>query len=111
MVKIVFPFRTKYKLLEAQYTKVNGVEKRTLTEQGEIFCSVRSFGGTEKVVDGIYSIEKTAVCQTWYDPKITSGSVLRDVNGSNWEIINEPENIDMANRYLQFKIRRVDGVK
>lgn len=111
MVKIVFPFRTKYKLLKAQYTKINGVEKRTLTGQGEIYCSVRSFGGTEKVVDGIYSIEKTAVCQTWYNPEIASGSVLQDTNGINWEIINEPENIDTANRFLQFKVRRVDGAK
>lgn len=106
---INFPFRTHFKLLQATYTRVNGVMDRTLEEVGDIFVSQRSYGGTEHVVDGIWTVEDTLTLQTWYRPDIDAGSVLRDDAGGLWEMYTSPENIDGANRFLQFKIRRIKG--
>lgn len=110
-MKIYLPFRTRFTVLTPSFERVNGVQKRTLTETGRVYCSARSFGGTEKVVDGVYTIYKTMVLQTYYRPDIVSGTVLKDTNGDLWEILGDPENIDMANRYLQIKVKRWEGDK
>ena len=36
------------------------------------FGSFKTYGGTEKTVNGIYSIEDTANIETWYRPDIAS---------------------------------------
>lgn len=110
-MKIYTPFRTHFNILTPSYTKVNGVQKRTLTKTGEIYASARSFGGTERVIDGVYTVEKTQVLQTWYRPDLVSGIVLEDTTKGQWEILGEPENIDMANRYMQMKVKRYEGDK
>lgn len=108
-VSITFPFRTRFLIMQPSYEMVNGVSKRTLEKTGEIFASARSFGGTEKVVDGVLGIVKTMVLQTWYRPDLVSGTVLEDTNGNRWEMYGEPENIEMSNRFIQMKVKRVDG--
>lgn len=108
-MKIHLPFRVCFTVLTPSFERVNGVQKRTLTETGRVYCSARSFGGTEKVIDGVYTIIKTMVLQTYYRPDIVSGTVLRDQQGALWDILGDPENIDMANRYLQIKVKRYEG--
>lgn len=64
----------------------------------------------KKNVNGVYSIEDTANVETWYTPEITSDCriVVLD-NGAVYEIIGEPENVEMRNIYLKFKLRRYKG--
>lgn len=74
------------------------------------FGSFKTYGGTEKTVNGIYSIEDTANIETWYRPDITSNcKIARANDGAIFDIINEPENINMRNQFLKFKVRRVKG--
>ena len=108
-MKIYFPFKTKFNVLTPSFEMVLGVQKRTLIKTSELFASVRSFGGTEKIIDGVYSVLKTQVLQTWYRPDVISGVVLEDLNGERWEIIGDPENINLDNRYLQIKVKKIDG--
>lgn len=110
-MKITFPFKTLFHILTPTYTRVNGVQQKTLFETGIFYASARSFGGKEKIIDGVYSIEKTQTLQTWYRPDIVSGVVLKDSAGALWEILGEPENINMDKRYLQIKIKRIEGDK
>lgn len=90
--------------------KVNGVAQKTFEESDMIFVSAKSYGGTEKVINDMYVIEDTMSIETWYNPKITSDCNLRLLDdGSEWEIINSPENIDRRNQFLKFKIKRIKG--
>lgn len=74
------------------------------------FGSFKTYGGTEKKVNGIYSIEDTANIETWYRPDITSNcKIARANDGAIFDIINEPENINMRNQFLKFKVKRVKG--
>lgn len=74
------------------------------------FGSFKTYGGTEKTVNGIYSIEDTANIETWYRPDITSNcKIARANDGAIFDIINEPENINMRNQFLKFKVKRVKG--
>lgn len=105
------PFVTPAFLLIPKYEKVKGVYKKIYPHTGErIFCSFKTYGGTEKTVNGIYSIEDTAIVETWYRPDIKSdcGIMLADT-GEIYEIINKPDNINQRNQFLQFKVRRYEG--
>lgn len=92
--------------------KVNGVPQKQYKEAEDpmFMCSFKTYGGTEKLVNGVQLIEDTANIVTWYRPDITSGcKVERLTDGANFEIINEPENIEQRNQFLSFKIRRLKG--
>ena len=107
------PFTTPFILLKPTYTTALGVHKPTYPtiENGvKFFGTFKSYGGTEKTVDGILSIEDTAEIETWYNPDITSDClVVLAGTEKKYEIINEPENISLRNQFLKFKVRRYKG--
>ncbi len=74
------------------------------------FGSFKTYGGTEKTINGIYSIEDTANIETWYRPEITSNCrIVRASDNAIFDIINEPEDINQRHQFLKFKVRRVKG--
>ena len=107
------PFSSMLIVLKPTVSMVAGVPTKTLPslENGfKIFCSFKSYGGTETNVDGLISIDDTAEVQTWYRPDITSDCiVVNPLNNAQYEIMNEPENIEMRNQFLLFKVKRVKG--
>ncbi len=97
-------------LFTPETVTVKGSTKKILPEKGKlIFCTFRTFGGTEKIIDNVLSVENTAVIETWYRSDIRADCVLKDVNGLAYEILGTPENISMKNMYLKFKVRAVKG--
>ncbi len=108
------PFNVPMILLKPTYTTVNGVRKKTFpdAENGIFFFGTfKTFGGTERDVNGIYSVEDTANVETWYMPEFTSGCRIALANNPNaiYNILGEPENVDMRNQYIVFKVTRVKG--
>lgn len=109
MYKANTPFTVLATLLKPSITTVKGVPKKSYTPDDEpIMCSFRSFGGTETQINGLTVVENTATVETWYDPRITSDCNIR-VNDLDYEILGTPENIDMRNKYLVFKVRAIKG--
>lgn len=105
-------------LLVPMYTTVSGVRRKTYptviealkNKNNLFFGNFKTYGGTEREVNGVYSIEDTANIETWYRPDITSECRIGVANTEAvYDIINEPENVNMRNQFLKFKIRRVKG--
>lgn len=88
-----------------------GVHKKTYADAtGVLLVSWKSYGGTETTVNGVLSVEDTAQIVCWYRPDIRSGCRLKRLkDGALYEIIGEPENIELRNQFLKFKVRRVKG--
>ncbi|MDE5763749.1 MAG: hypothetical protein K2I00_02140 [Ruminococcus sp.] len=105
------PFTTPLKLFTPEYKTVKGVTVKEYSGKGIlIFGSFKTYGGTETTVNGIYSVIDTANIETWYYPEIKSGCrIVRIPDGAVYEIIGEPENINMRNQFMKFKVRRVKG--
>ena len=79
-------------------------------DNGLIMCNFKTYGGTEKVVNDILAVEDTAQIVCWYRPDITSDCRLKRISDNAvFDIIGEPENLEMRNFELQIKIRRVKG--
>lgn len=112
------PFNVPLVLLTPTTTTVSGVAKKIFptvaaalqTETNILYGSFKTYGGTERDVNGVYSIEDTANVETWYRPDIKSDCrVARATDGAIFEIMNEPEDIDQKHQFMKFKIKRVKG--
>ena len=105
------PFATPIKLLVPTYRTVKGVKKKVYPNDGELlFCSFKTYGGTERNINDVYSIEDTANVETWFRPDIKSDCrIMLADTGAVYEIMNEPENIEMRNQYSKFKVKRIKG--
>lgn len=104
--------RVPFKLfVVSEYEKVKGVmQPKSYAEKDLIYCSFKTYGGTEKDVNGRYVIYDTANIITWFRPDIKSDCRLKRMSdGALFEILNEPENIEMKNQYLKFKVQRIKG--
>lgn len=103
--------RTPVKLLvPTSVEKKVGVERYIYPTDGDvIFVNWKSFGGTESVVNGILSIIDTATVTTWYRPDIAAKCRLRREDGAVYEIVSEPENIELGGKFCRFKVQRAKG--
>lgn len=103
------PFNVPFFLLTPTYTTSKGVTKKTFIKNEEPFyCSFRTFGGTEKVVNDVIVLEDTASIETWYDPNITAACNI-EIDGRQFEILGTPENINMRNQFLKMRVRAIKG--
>lgn len=110
--KLSGPLTVPLVLLIPTYTTSKGVRVKTFPKVADgvlIYGSFRTFGGTEREVDGVYSIENTGTVETWYRPDIQGDCRIVLPTGDVYEILGEPENIEMRNQYLQFKVQQVKG--
>ena len=97
-------------LIPTGYTSHNGVKKPAYPEDGDIiYCNFKSYGGTESAVNGVISVIDTAHIVTWYRPDIRANCRVKLESGAVYEIISDPENIELQNRFLSFKVERVKG--
>ena len=114
--KIQGAFNVPMKLLIPTWKTIKKIKKKeypdpeSLGEEYLFFGSFRTFGGTDTTINGIYTIENTAQIDTWFRPDIKSDCMIMLVNnGAVYEILGEPENIEMRNQFLKLKVRGIKG--
>lgn len=109
--KASFPFLTAAELLIPTYETVKGVPTKTYPENGiRINCSFKTYGGTETNVNGLYSVLDTAKVETWYRPDIKSDCRIKILSsGKVYDVLGNPENVDMRNQYCSFRVQAVEG--
>lgn len=111
--KFAAPLTVPLKLLVPTYSATYGVDKKTFPAMKDgvlIYGNFKTYGGTEREVNGVYSIEDTAIVETWYRPDIKSDCRIGiPETGEVFEILGEPENIERRNQYLRLKVTRVKG--
>lgn len=113
--QMVTPLRLQLPVSASSY----GVNKKVYTEsKGVIMANFKTFGGTEQNNNGVISVVETAQIVCRYRPDITSGCrfVLLpagyDEQGKPkavYEVLGEPENIEMRNLFLKIKVMRTKG--
>lgn len=106
-----FPFSTPIELLIPTYTKKKGVPVKEFPQTGiRLNCSFKTYGGTETTTNDLYTVIDTAIIETWYRPDIKADCRIKLwATGQVYEIIGNPENIDMRNQFVKIKVRAVEG--
>ena len=90
----------------------NGVQTNTTYTDaaGVFFANFKTYGGTQREVDGVLEIEDTAQVVCWYRPDLKSNCrIKRAEDGAVYEILGEPEDIEQRHQFLEFRIRRIKG--
>lgn len=97
--------------LKRHLEKVNGINQEVFTEAQETFnCSAKSYGGTEKQVNGVTVIEDTWIVDTYFNPEFKKGDKIRFLDdGTEYEILASPENINRRGQYMRFKVLHIGG--
>ena len=102
--------RTPMRLQIPTTETVLGVAKKGYADGDVIMCNFKTYGGTESESNGVLSVIDTAQITCWYRPDIKSDCRLKRLSdGALFEILGEPENLELSNKILSFKIRRVKG--
>ena len=114
MYKPHTPYNVPFRILTPTESVTKGVREKSYQEsQTTLFCSFRTFGGSESTVNGVVD---TATLETWYTPELTAAVQIRilPTDGSNdtgelYEVLGTPENIEMRNQYLLCKVKKITG--
>lgn len=111
--KLSGPLNVPMILLIPTMTESYGVETKTfptLAKGIPINGTFRTFGGSERSVNGVYSVENTATVETWYRPDIKADCrvALADT-GAVYEIVGTPEDIGMRHQYMVLRLTEVKG--
>ena len=103
------PFNVAMELLAPTETMSKGTPKKTYPATGErFFGRFRTFGGTERVVNDVIVLDDTGTVETWYRSDITADCRI-EIGGKPYEILGTPENIEMRNQFLVFRVRAYRG--
>ena len=111
------PFTQAMKLLIPESVRVQGALKKTYPDPANVsdeqylfYGSFRTFSGFENVQNGMYTLVDTSKIDTWYRPDIKADCrIYMCETGDVYEVISDPDNINMRHQYLQFKVRKVGG--
>lgn len=105
-------FTTPFMILNPTSTeKVNGKVVKVYPDEGDvIYTSFKTFGGSETLINDVVSVRDTANIETWYRPDIRSDTRLKRLSdGKFYEILGDPENIEMRNQFMKFKVEYSRG--
>lgn len=105
------PFSVPFHIMAPTTTTKKGVPTKAFTEGKTVyFGTFRTFGGTESVKDGLYSVIDTATLETWYTPDIKAESRIKILQtGEVYEVVGTPENIQLRNQFLKCRLQAVKG--
>ena len=110
---ITEPLSAALELLIPSYSVKQGVPVPTFPAVGKgirINGTFKTFGGTDREINGLYSVQKTATVDTWYRPDIKSDCRIAVLQtGEIYEILGDPENIGLRNQYIRLRLTQVKG--
>lgn len=90
-------------------TSVAGKHTPVYADKGVIFVNAKSRGGTEQTINGVLQVIDTLEIVTRYRADIKSSGQLVFSDGSVYEIIGRPEDIELAHVFLKFTCQYVGG--
>ena len=93
---------------KATSDKVNNRFVKTYTEVGTIRGKFKQKGTAETNANGLTVINEKTSFITWYKADIKASDILT-INGIDFEIKGEPENVEMRSRYMIITLERIGG--
>ena len=106
-------FNTTIKVIKRTEENKNGALEFSYTDTPQFICHCqwKGKGGDESENSSVITHTDTAEIVMWYRPDIViSDRVLLNCDANQvYEIISPPENIEMRNQYLMFKVQKVGG--
>ena len=87
---------------------INGRNSKGYTEVGTIRGKFKQKGTAETNSNGLTIINEKTTCTTWYNADIKAADILT-IGGLDFEIVGNPENVEMRSRYMVLTLERISG--
>lgn len=94
--------------MKAVAKTVNNRTTKRKTEVGTVRGKFKQKGTAETNANGLTVVNEKTTFITWYKPDFTAADILV-INGIEYEIKGEPENVEMRNRYVIITLERIGG--
>lgn len=99
-----------YERIHGTPTKSYPTIKAAAEDDMVFFGSFKTYGGSDRTVNGIFSIEDTAIIETWYRPDIKSDCAIGlPDTGEIFEIVGVPEDIERRHQFLRIRVQAYKG--
>lgn len=93
---------------KATTSTVDSRSVKTYTEVGTVRGKFKQKGTAETTANGLTLINEKTTFITWYKADFTAADILT-IGGIDFEIVGNPENVEMRNRYAVLTLERIDG--
>lgn len=101
------------KVLVPTYSTSKGVQVKTYTDPEKakkFWGTFRSFGGTDTTNNDLFTVLATGYIDTWYRSDIKSACRIYICRtGEIFDILGEPEDINMRHQYLRIRVQKIGG--
>jgi hypothetical protein len=87
---------------------VNNRTTKKLTVMGTVRGKFKQKGTAETNANGLTIINETTTFITWFKADFAAADILT-INGIDFEIKGEPENVEMRSRYTIITLERIGG--
>lgn len=81
---------------------------KTYTEVGTVRGKFKQKGTAETNANGLTVINEKTTFITWYKADFKAADILT-IGGVDFEIVGNPENVEMRNRYAVLTLERISG--
>lgn len=107
------PFNVAMRILKPVGDRVLGVLDKAFSTPSDselIYGSFKTFGGTERLSNDVYTIVNTATIDTWYRPDIKADCRIYICDTKDtYEIVADPEDVDFRHQYMRIKVKKAGG--
>lgn len=105
-----FPMSVPMTIMIPEDVRVQGVPKKVLKEGDLFFGSYRTYQTNDRTNNDVKTPERVVVVDTWYRPDIKSNNKIRmEPGGEIYDIVGDPEDIEMRHQFLQIRLQRAGG--
>ncbi len=87
---------------------INGRSTKTFEVVGNYRGKFKQKGSVEKLTNGLTIVVTTTTYTTWFNSTLEPSDILT-INGVDYEIIGEPENVEMRGRYTILNLEKISG--
>lgn len=93
---------------KAKSVNVNNRLQKVYTDMGTVRGKFKQKGTAETNANGLTVINEKTTFTTWFKADFAAADILT-INGIDYEIVGEPENVEMRSRYAIITLERISG--
>lgn len=92
----------------AETKLVNGRTMKSVVSIATLRGKFKQKSTSEGIVNGVRAVTESTTYTTWWKDDFKAGDIL-SINGIDYQVIGNPENVEMRSRYAVLTLSRVKG--
>lgn len=87
---------------------INGRTQKQVVQVANLRGRFKQKGTSEILANGVEVVHERTSFTTWWKADIKAGDIL-EINGIDFRVEGQPENVEMRSRYAVLSLERIEG--